>query len=78
LASILQAQIIEDVTKCHGIESYPQFNIEPLLSPEDGGHYDVIPEHVLDKEAGNDLELRLQLESGDVPTVDTLFRFEFY
>lgn len=51
------------------------FELHIQLPAEDGGELTFIPESILDWETSNDLALREKLLSGDVPTIDTIYRY---
>jgi len=80
LASIIQAQISDDYENMNDPEyvEYPEFNISfDALSPENGGDFEVIPEHILSREVDDD-ELRHRIVGNRVPLLYTVFRFLRY
>lgn len=94
LATVLQAQIFEDLPRVedlsltlpytdtvfnpHRVLPHPEFDINPLLSPENGGVLVEVPLAVVDKEAAEDPALKSKLLSGEVPLLDSLYRFMCY
>lgn len=56
---------------------YPEFALTIPLPPELGGDPAYISEEILRHESLHDEDLRERLLDGSVPTVDTLYRFEF-
>lgn len=76
IAAILQAQIFDDSLNedLTNFEDSAKFELDIKLPPEYGGEVDHIPDDILNHETLNDLELRAKLISGEVPTVDTMYR----
>lgn len=76
IAAILQAQIFDDSMNddLTNIEDAKKFELDIRLPPEYGGEVERIPEDILNHETLNDLDLRAKLISGEVPTVDTMYR----
>lgn len=76
IAAILQAQIFDDSMNSglDNLEDAAKFELNIKLPAEYGGDVDHIPEDILNHETLNDLELRDKLISGEVPTVDTMYR----
>ena len=76
MAVILQSQIYEDCGSSHDEQqqSFPEFEILPVLPPEYGGNTDSISKEVIDRETLNNPGLRFRLISGMVPSVDSILR----
>lgn len=54
-----------------------EFDLSISLPPENGGNVSEVPECVLNRETQDDAELREKIIAGRVPTVDTIFRYQF-
>jgi hypothetical protein len=74
---LLQAELFDDITEaaqqdpCTNIE----LNMTTSLPPHFGGLQPNIPKDVMDRETADDQDLRVQLEAGTVPTLDTILRY---
>jgi len=77
ISCILQAELFDDLAEAaHYPPSLnPELNIVTALPPHLGGLQPRIPEDVLARETADDMELRVQLLAGNVPTVDTILRY---
>jgi len=77
ISCILQAELFDDLAEAaHYPPSLnPELNIVTALPPHLGGLQPRIPDDVLARETADDMELRVQLLAGNVPTVDTILRF---
>jgi len=77
IACILQAELFDDLNNLQsGVELLnPELNIYTSLPAHLGGIQTRIPDDVMERETAEDFELRVQLEAGTVPTVDTILRF---
>ena len=76
IACILQAELFDDLNNLQsGVELLnPELNIYTSLPAHLGGIQTRIPDDVMERETAEDFELRVQLEAGTVPTVDTILR----
>jgi len=73
----LQAELFDDLNNLQsGVELLnPELNIYTSLPAHLGGIQTRIPDDVMERETAEDFELRVQLEAGTVPTVDTILRY---
>lgn len=77
IACILQAELFDDLSAAqHSADllTNPELIIHTNLPPHLGGIQHHIPPDVMERETAEDFELRVQLEAGTVPTVDTILR----
>lgn len=76
IACILQAELFDDLSSAQNASDLlnPELNIYTSLPPHLGGIQTHIPDDVMVRETSEDFELRVQLEAGTVPTVDTILR----
>jgi hypothetical protein len=76
MSTVIQSQIFEDMSASVERKALqPVFNFCPSLPPESGGHRDFISRDILQRESENDEELQKHLIAGNVPTVDTIYRY---
>ena len=76
MSTVIQSQIFEDMSASVERKALqPVFNFSPSLPPESGGHRDFISRDILQRESENDEELQKHLIAGNVPTVDTIYRY---
>ena len=74
----MQADIFEEAADGFHVNAatHAGLNISPTLTPEFGGVISAqdIPLEVIVNETASDPELRMYIQAGSVPTVDTIFR----
>lgn len=74
----MQADIFEEAADGFHIDAdtHAGLDISPALPPEFGGAISgqEIPLEVMVNETSSDPELRMYIQAGSVPTVDTIFR----
>lgn len=76
ISCILQAELFDDLEEAvrYPLNLNPELNIATTLPAHLGGLQTHIPEEIMIRETADDMELRVQLEAGTIPTVDTILR----
>jgi hypothetical protein len=74
---LLQGYIFQDSLSDVSKSSF-EFELDTFLLPEFGGCPIDVNESLLNQEICNDIELREKILREEVPTVDTIFKFDYH